>query len=153
MNTGNKSELATGYCTLYGDMAGGLSVIADLYKTEVYEVAHWLNNDYFNREVIPESTLSKPPSAELRPEQKDSDSLPSYEVLDAILKAYLEEQCSVQQLINRGFDKEIVVRILTLVDAMEYKRSQAAPAIKLSPKTFGSGRRWPIVQRWSQNRS
>lgn len=153
LNTGNKSELATGYCTLYGDMAGGLSVIADLYKTEVYEVAHWLNNDYFNREVIPESTLSKPPSAELRPEQKDSDSLPSYEVLDAILKAYLEEQCSVQQLINRGFDKEIVVRILTLVDAMEYKRSQAAPAIKLSPKTFGSGRRWPIVQRWSQNRS
>ena len=153
LNTGNKSELATGYCTLYGDMAGGLGVIADLYKTEVYEVAHWLNNDYFNQQIIPESILNKPPSAELRPEQKDSDTLPSYEVLDAILKAYLEEQCSVQELTSRGFDKEVVVRILKLVDAMEYKRSQAAPAIKLSSKAFGSGRRWPIVQRWTQNRS
>lgn len=152
LNTGNKSELATGYCTLYGDMAGGLAIIADLYKTEVYEVAHWLNNHYFNREVIPESILSKPPSAELRPEQKDSDSLPRYEVLDAILKAYLEEQCSVKQITDRGFDKEVVVKILTLVDAMEYKRSQASPAIKLSPKAFGSGRRWPMVQRWTQNR-
>lgn len=153
LNTGNKSELATGYCTLYGDMAGGLAVIGDLYKTEVYKVAHWLNNDYYKSEIIPRAILSKPPSAELRPDQKDSDSLPDYNVLDAILKAYLEEQCSIEEILDRGFDPGTVTRILALVDNMEYKRAQAAPVIKVSSKAFGSGRRWPMVQRWTQNRS
>jgi len=152
LNTGNKSELATGYSTLYGDMAGGLAVIGDLYKTEVYEVAHWLNNDYYDDEIIPRTTMSKPPSAELRPGQKDSDSLPDYEVLDAVLKAYLEEQCSAEEILNRDFDHAVVRRILTLVDRMEFKRAQAAPVLKVSSKAFGSGRRWPIAQRWSQNR-
>ncbi|SMO77439.1 NAD+ synthase [Fodinibius sediminis] len=153
LNTGNKSELATGYCTLYGDMAGGLSVIGDLYKTEVYEVAHWLNNDYYKNEIIPQSILSKPPSAELRPDQKDSDSLPEYDVLDTILKAYLEEQSSVKEIVEYGYDQQTVSRILNLVDQMEYKRAQAAPVLKVSSKAFGSGRRWPMVQRWTQNRS
>lgn len=153
LNTGNKSELATGYCTLYGDMAGGLSVIGDLYKTEVYKVAHWLNNDYYKSEIIPEAILSKPPSAELRPDQKDSDSLPDYEVLDAILRAYIEGQSSAEEIMDRGFENRTVNRILTLVDQMEYKRAQAAPVLKVSSKAFGSGRRWPMVQRWTQNRS
>jgi NAD+ synthetase len=152
LNTGNKSELATGYCTLYGDMAGGLGVIADLYKTEVYEVAHWLNNDYYKSEIIPKDILSKPPSAELRPDQKDSDSLPDYDTLDAILKAYLEEQRSVSEIADIGFDKETINRILSLVDRVEFKRAQSVPVLKVSSKAFGSGRRWPIVQRWTQNR-
>ncbi|MCW9707772.1 NAD+ synthase [Fodinibius salsisoli] len=153
LNTGNKSELATGYCTLYGDMAGGLGVIADLYKTEVYEVAHWLNNDYYKSEIIPKDILVKPPSAELRPDQKDSDSLPDYDTLDAVLKAYLEDQRSVEEIEALGFDKEMVNRILSLVDRMEFKRAQSAPVLKLSSKAFGSGRRWPIVQQWTKNRS
>jgi NAD+ synthetase len=152
LNTGNKSELATGYCTLYGDMAGGLSVIGDLYKQEVYAMAHWLNNEYYNEEVIPQSVLNKPPSAELRPDQKDADSLPDYEVLDAILQAYIEEQKTIDEIIAQNFEKETVNRILGLVDQMEYKRAQAAPVLKLSSKSFGSGRRWPLVQRWTRNR-
>jgi NAD+ synthetase len=152
LNTGNKSELATGYCTLYGDMAGGLGIISDLYKTEVYEMAHWLNNDYFNREVIPEDILTKPPSAELRPDQKDADSLPEYEVLDPILKAYIEEQLSVEEISDLGFNKETVLRIASMVDQNEYKRYQAVPGLKVSDKAFGSGRRWPIAQQWSNNR-
>lgn len=153
LNTGNKSELATGYCTMYGDMAGGLSVIGDLYKQEVYAIAHWLNNEYYKEEVIPQSVLNKPPSAELRPDQKDTDSLPDYEVLDAILQAYIEEQKTIDEIIAQNFEKETVNRILGLVDQMEYKRAQAAPVLKLSSKSFGSGRRWPLVQRWAQNRS
>ncbi len=153
LNTGNKSELATGYCTLYGDMSGGLGVIADLYKIEVYEMAHWLNNEYFKREVIPEDILNKAPSAELRPDQKDADSLPAYDILDPILKAYIEEQLSVEKIINRGYDSEVVKRVTTLVDSMEYKRFQAAPALKVSEKSFGTGRRLPIVQKWTENRA
>lgn len=153
LNTGNKSELATGYSTLYGDMAGGLSIIGDLYKTEVYEMAHWLNNDYYDNEIIPGNILSKPPSAELRPDQKDSDSLPDYEVLDGILRAYIEEQCAMEEIVDRGYNHQTVKRVLRLVDQMEFKRAQAAPVLKVSPKAFGPGRRWPIVQQWSQNRT
>lgn len=152
LNTGNKSELATGYCTLYGDMAGGLGVIADLYKMEVYEMARWLNEQYYEREVIPQSTLEKPPSAELRPDQKDADSLPDYEVLDPILHAYIEEQLSVEEIAERGYQLEVVKRITNLVDRTEYKRFQAVPALKISDKAFGTGRRMPLVQRWTTNR-
>jgi len=152
LNTGNKSELATGYCTLYGDMAGGLGIISDLYKTEVYEMAHWLNNDYFNREIIPADILSKPPSAELRPDQKDADSLPDYEVLDPILKAYIEQQLADHEIVAHGFDASIVERITSLVDHNEYKRFQAVPGLKVSSKAFGNGRRWPIAQQWTINR-
>ncbi len=152
LNTGNKSELATGYCTLYGDMTGGLGIISDLYKIQVYEMAHWLNNEYFQEEIIPGEILSKPPSAELRPGQKDTDRLPDYEILDPILKAYLEEQISVEDIATRGFDRSIVEQITSLVDQMEFKRFQAVPGLKLSDKAFGTGRRWPIVQRWTENR-
>lgn len=152
LNTGNKSELATGYCTLYGDMAGGLGVIADLYKTEVYEMARWLNNEYFKEKVIPTDILSKPPSAELRPGQKDADSLPDYEVLDPILKAYIEEQLTDEDIIARGFEASTVHRITSLVDHNEYKRYQAVPGLKVSSKAFGTGRRWPIAQKWTTNR-
>ncbi|HET6527836.1 MAG TPA: NAD+ synthase [Balneolaceae bacterium] len=151
LNTGNKSELAMGYSTLYGDMAGGLAVISDLYKTEVFEMARWLNFNYFKFEIIPESVLTKPPSAELRPHQKDTDSLPAYETLDAILKAYIEEHCSKSAIIDRGFEKRTVDKVTAMVDRMEYKRAQAAPGLKVSDKAFGSGRRWPMVQRWTNN--
>jgi len=152
LNTGNKSELAVGYCTLYGDMAGGLGVITDLYKTEVYEMAHWLNNEYFQRDVIPKDILTKSPSAELRPDQKDIDSLPDYDTLDGILKAYIEEQLSNDEISARGFDSDLVSRITTLVDRMEYKRYQAVPGLKVSEKAFGMGRRWPLAQQWTKNR-
>lgn len=153
LNTGNKSELATGYCTLYGDMTGGLGIIADLYKLEVYEMARWLNNEYFKRAVIPEEILNKAPSAELRPDQKDADSLPAYDILDPILKAYIEEQLSVEKIVNRGYDSKVVKRITTLVDRMEYKRFQAVPVLKISEKSFGTGRRFPMVQKWTDYRS
>ncbi|MDR9419063.1 NAD+ synthase [Gracilimonas sp.] len=149
LNTGNKSEMAVGYCTLYGDMAGGLSVISDVYKTEVYEISRWLNDEYYNKEVIPESILIKAPSAELRPNQKDSDSLPDYETLDTILQYYLEEQWSRQEIINTGIDEQVVDKTFRLVDLNEHKRNQAPPGLKVSAKAFGSGRRWPIVQQWT----
>lgn len=149
LNTGNKSETAVGYCTLYGDMAGGLGIISDLYKTEVYEMCRWLNEEYYQKEVIPKTILTKEPSAELRPDQKDSDSLPDYGTLDAILKYYLEDQLSREEIISKGFEVETIDRILRLVDLNEHKRYQAAPGLKLSAKAFGSGRRWPIVQRWT----
>lgn len=149
LNTGNKSELAVGYCTLYGDMNGGLSVISDLYKTEVYTMANWLNDSYFGREVIPVETITKPPSAELRPDQKDSDSLPEYDVLDGILKRYIEDQLSRDQIIAAGFDAGTVDRVIRLVDLNEYKRRQSPPGLRLSAKAFGIGRRLPIVQRWT----
>lgn len=152
LNTGNKSELATGYCTLYGDMAGGLGIISDLYKTEVYEMARWLNNEYFASEVIPSNILTKPPSAELRPDQKDSDSLPDYDILDPILKAYIEEQLSDDAIAGRGFDSSVVKRITAMVDHTEFKRFQAVPGLKVSSKAFGTGRRWPIVQNWTSSR-
>ncbi len=149
LNTGNKSETAVGYCTLYGDMAGGLGVISDLYKTEVYEMCLWLNEHFYKKEVIPNSIIEKEPSAELRPDQKDSDSLPDYGTLDSILQYYLEDQISREEIIARGFEESLVDRVLTLVDRNEHKRYQAAPGLKLSAKAFGAGRRWPIVQQWT----
>tara|TARA_R110002096_G_scaffold151859_3_gene314634 strand:- start:6752 stop:8464 length:1713 start_codon:yes stop_codon:yes gene_type:complete len=149
LNTGNKSETAVGYCTLYGDMAGGLAVISDLYKTEVYAMCEWLNEDFYRKEVIPRTIIDKEPSAELRPDQKDSDSLPNYETLDSILEYYLEHQLSREEILNKGFDDETVDRILKLVDLNEHKRYQSAPGLKVSAKAFGVGRRWPLVQRWT----
>ena len=149
LNTGNKSETAVGYCTLYGDMAGGLAVISDLYKTEVYEMCRWLNESYYQKEVIPNSIIDKEPSAELRPDQKDSDSLPDYGTLDTILEYYLEQQLSREEIINRGFEEKLVDRIIWLVDINEHKRYQSAPGLKMSAKAFGAGRRWPIVQAWT----
>ncbi len=145
LSTGNKSEMAVGYCTLYGDMAGGLALLGDVYKTMVYRVANWLNR---KRAVIPQSSITKPPSAELRPNQTDQDSLPPYEVLDEILKLYIEEWQEVDAIAARGFDRELVARILKLVDTNEFKRRQAAPTLRVSTKAFGSGRQMPIAQRW-----
>jgi NAD+ synthetase len=145
VSTGNKSELAVGYCTLYGDMCGGLDLLGDVYKTMVYRVAHWLNRQ---REVIPQSSITKVPSAELRPNQTDQDSLPPYETLDAILKLYIEEWKEVDDIAAAGFDRDLVERILKLVDTNEFKRRQAAPTIRVSNKAFGSGRQLPIAQRW-----
>jgi len=147
--TGNKSEYAVGYATLYGDMNGALAIIGDLYKTEVYELSRWLNHDYYQNEIIPEQILTKPPSAELRPDQKDSDSLPEYEVLDDILYHYIELQMSCGQIVELGHSEEVVRKITKLVDYNEFKRFQAAPILKLNSKSFGTGRRWPIVQGWT----
>lgn len=151
LNSGNKSELATGYCTLYGDMAGGLGIIADLYKTEVYEMAAWLNKEFYKKEVIPHAIIDKPPSAELKPDQQDSDTLPEYSMLDSILELYLEKQLSPEQIIERGFDDQTVHKVIKLVDHTEYKRYQSVPTLKVSTKAFGTGRRWPIVQKWTEN--
>lgn len=145
LTTGNKSELAVGYCTLYGDMCGGLAVISDLPKTKVYDLARHINQ---KEEVIPESTITKPPSAELRPDQKDEDSLPPYEVLDAILKAYVEEGRSRDDIAAMGFDADVVNDMVRKVDLNEYKRKQAAPGLKITPLAFGVGRRIPIVQKY-----
>ncbi len=149
LTTGNKSEYAVGYATLYGDMNGALAPIGDLYKTEVFELSKWLNASYYKKEVIPDSILTKPPSAELRPGQKDSDSLPEYDLLDKILHQYLEQQKGKQELIEAGFDPDIVQKVIHLVDNNEFKRFQAAPILKLTSKSFGVGRRRPIVQRWT----
>ncbi|WP_271629096.1 NAD+ synthase [Caldicellulosiruptor sp. DIB 104C] len=145
LTTGNKSELAVGYCTLYGDMAGGLAVISDLPKMLVYELARYINRE---REIIPHNVLVKPPSAELRPNQKDQDSLPPYEILDPILVAYIEELKSVDEIVQMGYPKELVLKIIKMVERAEYKRKQAAPGLKVTSKAFGFGRRMPIVQRW-----
>ena len=145
LTTGNKSELAVGYCTLYGDMCGGLAVISDVPKTMVYRLARWINRE---REVIPKATIEKPPSAALRPDQKDEDSLPPYDVLDAILERYVVESESVDQIIAAGFEKELVCRIARLIDLNEYKRRQAAPGLKVTSKAFGVGRRIPVAQRY-----
>jgi NAD+ synthase (glutamine-hydrolysing) len=145
LTTGNKSEMACGYCTLYGDMVGALAVIADVYKTEVYALSRYVNRE---REIIPEDTLTKPPSAELRPGQKDTDSLPPYDVLDPILRAYVEEYASAEEIASaQGVDLELVRRVLRLVEISEYKRQQAAPVLKVSRKSFGMGRRFPIAAR------
>lgn len=149
LNTGNKSEMAVGYCTLYGDMAGGLSVISDLYKTEVYKVSQWLNEEYFKDEMIPLNIIDKAPSAELRPDQKDSDSLPDYGTLDSILRYYIEQQCSREEIIQTGLDGDLVDEVIRLVDLNEHKRFQAPPGLKMSVKAFGTGRRWPLVQQWT----
>jgi NAD+ synthetase len=146
LSTGNKSEIAVGYCTLYGDMAGGLAVISDVPKLMVYELAEYINRE---RELIPRSTIEKPPSAELRPNQKDSDSLPPYEVLDRILKAYIEEvKTPVEIAEDFGYDLQLVRNIAMLVDRNEYKRKQAAPGLKLTSRAFGFGRPFPIAQRF-----
>jgi len=143
LGTGNKSEMAVGYCTLYGDMAGGLTAISDVYKTMVYRLARWINRE---GPVIPAAILEKPPSAELRPDQRDTDSLPPYEVLDPILKAYIEEGLRANEIAARGFVPALVRKIIGMVDGAEYKRNQAPPGIKISGKAFGSGRRMPIAR-------
>jgi len=145
LNTSNKSELAVGYGTLYGDLAGGLSVIGDVYKTEVFKLAEFINKD---EEVIPINTITKPPSAELRPNQKDSDSLPEYDILDPILFHYIERRKGPQEIIDLGYDAALVKRILRLVNINEFKRYQTAPVIRVSSKAFGMGRRMPIVGKY-----
>ncbi|MGC2284041.1 MAG: NAD+ synthase [Candidatus Acidiferrum sp.] len=146
LSTGNKSELAVGYCTLYGDMAGGLAVISDVPKLMVYELARWINRE---RELIPVSTIEKVPSAELRPNQKDEDSLPPYDVLDRILKAYIEDLRSPQEIADHyGFELQLVRDIALLVDRTEYKRKQAAPGLKITSRAFGFGRPFPIAQKF-----
>jgi NAD+ synthase (glutamine-hydrolysing) len=145
LTTGNKSELAVGYCTLYGDMCGGLAVIADVPKTQVFALAKHFNQ---NGEIIPVNTINKPPSAELRPDQKDSDSLPDYDQLDAILHAYIEDRKSIASITALGHEIGLVRQIVQLVDINEHKRKQAAPCLKTTPLAFGVGRRMPIVQKY-----
>ena len=170
LSTGNKSELAVGYCTLYGDMAGGLAVISDVPKTIIYELARWINSDYarwaieVNRPypsagrgglpeqpaagIIPKSTIEKPPSAELKPNQKDQYTLPPYEILDEILQLYVEENLSARDIIARGFDEKTVRWVQCRVDLNEYKREQAAPGLKVTSRAFGIGRKMPIAQKY-----
>ena len=145
LTTGNKSELAVGYCTLYGDMCGGLAVISDVFKMQVYALSRWINRE---KEIIPHSSIEKAPSAELRPNQTDQDSLPPYELLDAILKGYVESGLSRRDLVAQGFDAAVVNDIARKVDLNEYKRKQAAPGLKITPLAFGVGRRIPIVQKY-----
>jgi NAD+ synthetase len=146
LTTGNKSELGVGYCTLYGDMVGGLAVISDVPKTLVYRISRYVNS---RKPIIPESTLEKPPSAELRPGQKDSDTLPPYDVLDNILEDYVEDYHTAEQIAaERSYDIQLVKNIIRMIERSEYKRQQAAPGLKITPKAFGMGRRFPIAQRW-----
>lgn len=145
LNTSNKSELSTGYGTLYGDMAGGLGILGDLYKTQVYALAHYINRD---QEIIPRHIITKPPSAELRPGQKDSDSLPDYELLDRVLYQYIEHRQGVEDIVSMGMDKDTVVRIIRMMNRNEYKRNQFCPIIRVSSKAFGIGRRVPIVAKY-----
>jgi NAD+ synthetase len=153
LTTGNKSEMAVGYCTLYGDMCGALAVIADVFKTDIYKLARWVNSDHASgagrgKVIIPEASLTKPPSAELRPNQKDQDSLPPYETLDQILDAYVVKNLSKEEIIRRGFDAAVVNDVINKVTFSEYKRRQAAPGLKVSPRAFGMGRRIPIAQKF-----
>jgi NAD+ synthase (glutamine-hydrolysing) len=145
LTTGNKSEMAAGYATLYGDMAGGYSALKDVFKTTVYELARWRNRD---REVIPWETIEKPPSAELRPNQKDSDSLPPYDLLDAVLERYIEDDMVEEEIIAEGYDPEVVRRVAAMVDRNEYKRRQSAPGVKITTKAFGRDRRLPITNKY-----
>jgi NAD+ synthase (glutamine-hydrolysing) len=145
LNTSNKSEAAVGYGTLYGDMNGGLSVLGDVYKTQVFELARYINRD---QEIIPENTIIKPPSAELRHDQKDSDSLPEYDILDQILYQYIELRKGPKEIVAQGFDENLVKRVLWMVNTNEYKRHQTPPILRISPKAFGMGRRMPIVARY-----
>jgi len=146
--TGNKSEYAVGYSTLYGDMAGGFAPIKDVPKTLVYELSAWRNAQAGDPPPIPERTISKPPSAELRPDQKDTDSLPAYDVLDPIIEAYVEFDMGVDDMVGGGFERSIVERVVAMVDRNEYKRRQAAPGVKITPKAFGRDRRMPITNRY-----
>ena len=145
LTTGNKSEMACGYATLYGDMAGGFAVIKDVPKTLVYELAEHRNR---NGAPIPQSIILRPPTAELRPDQKDVDSLPPYEVLDPILHAYVEEDRNLEEIVRVGFDPETVRRVILMVDRNEYKRRQAPPGVKITPKAFGKDRRLPITNQY-----
>jgi len=145
LTTGNKSELAVGYCTLYGDMCGGLAVISDVPKTMVYRLAEWINRD---GEIIPRATIEKPPSAELKPDQRDQDTLPPYEILDPILQRYVEEQLSGAEIIAQGFEEKTVRWVVRRVDLNEYKRAQAVPGLKVTSRAFGLGRKMPVAQRF-----
>ena len=147
LTTGNKSEISVGYCTLYGDMAGGFAVLKDVPKTMVYEIAFHINSKN-KKEIIPHNTLIKPPSAELRPDQKDEDSLPQYDILDPILMLYIEKDYDLDKIVNMGYDEELVKRIIRLVDNSEYKRRQGPPGVKITPKAFGKDRRMPITNRY-----
>jgi NAD+ synthase (glutamine-hydrolysing) len=142
LSTGNKSELAMGYCTLYGDMSGGLLVIGDLPKTLVYELARFINRE---REIIPSRVFIKPPSAELRPNQKDEDSLPPYSILDPIIRAYVEDNLPTDRIVEMGFERDLVENVIKRIDLAEYKRRQSAPILKITTKAFGIGRRMPIA--------
>ena len=152
LTTGNKSELAVGYCTLYGDMCGGLAVISDVPKTMVYHLAEWINTGSPlakpGREIIPRATIEKPPSAELKPDQRDQDTLPPYEILDPILQLYIEEQLSGAEIIARGYDEKTVRWVVRRVDLNEYKRAQSVPGLKVTSRAFGVGRKMPVAQRF-----
>ena len=147
INSSNKSELAVGYTTLYGDMCGALSVIGDVYKTSVYDLCRYINRE---REIIPENTITKPPSAELRPDQTDQDSLPPYHILDAVIRMLTEENNTLEEMVEKGYDRDTVVQILNMIDRVEFKRRQAPPILKLTGRASGIGRKIPIVQgfRW-----
>jgi NAD+ synthase (glutamine-hydrolysing) len=144
LTTGNKSEMAVGYATLYGDMAGGYAVLKDVFKLLVFELARW-RNEQAGYDLIPQNTIDKPPSAELRADQKDTDSLPPYEVLDPILKAYVEEDRGAAEIARMGYDADIIGRVIAMVDRSEYKRRQAPPGIKITERAFGRDRRLPIT--------
>jgi NAD+ synthase (glutamine-hydrolysing) len=145
LNTSNKSEAAVGYGTLYGDMCGGISVLGDVYKTQVFELARYINR---NKEIIPVNSIVKPPSAELRPGQKDTDSLPEYDILDKIIEEYVERRCSSAEIVKLGYDEHTVQRVIRLVNLAEHKRYQTPPILRVSPKAFGMGRRMPIVGKY-----
>ncbi len=148
LTTGNKSETAVGYATLYGDTAGGFAVIKDVPKTTVYKLCEHINKKA-GRELIPAGVITRPPSAELRPDQKDTDSLPGYDLLDTILKKYVEQDKSARQIIDEGLPADVVRRVIKMVDRNEYKRRQSPPGIKITPKAFGKDRRLPITNRYS----
>ena len=148
LSTGNKSELATGYCTLYGDMCGGLSVISDLPKTLVYKLAKYINKKYNN--VIPENIIHRAPTAELKPNQTDQDTLPPYDILDSVLNMYAEEHLSLKEIVKSGIQKDTVTKVCNMIDSSEYKRKQAAPGLKLTSRSFGYGWRMPIAQRYRE---
>jgi NAD+ synthase (glutamine-hydrolysing) len=147
LTTGNKSEMSVGYATLYGDMAGGFAPIKDVPKTLVFKLSEWKNIDS-GKSVIPERVLTKAPTAELRFDQKDTDSLPPYEILDPILKAYIEDDKSYEEILNLGFDSDCIKKVIALVDLSEYKRRQSPPGIKITPRAFGRDRRFPITNRY-----
>lgn len=150
LTTGNKSELATGYCTLYGDMAGGFAVLKDVLKTLIYELSVY-RNTLGAKPVIPQTVIEKAPSAELRPNQKDTDSLPPYDVLDPILQAYVENDRSFEEILAMGFKRETVERVMRMVDISEYKRRQAPPGVKITTRAFGRDRRLPITNRYRES--
>ena len=150
LTTGNKSEMAMGYATLYGDMAGGFAVLKDVPKTLVYELCEWRNRNWEPRPAIPQAIIDKPPSAELKDDQFDQDTLPPYEVLDPVVKAYVEDEYGYQDMVDMGFDPQVVRQVIQFVDRNEYKRRQAPPGVKITPKAFGKDRRLPIVNRYRQ---